>query len=385
MSARTTVGIDVGSYQVRVVVSSESEAGAPKILGTGYAESRGLRHGYIINAADVRRALAHAVSAAESASGVQVRSAYVSVGGVGLEEFHSRAEVAVSRPDGVVSELDATSVMEAAERAIGKRITNRKILHAIPLAYQLDGEPVLGRPQGMTGQKLACEALFITTLSQHLEDLIAVIEELGISVVDVMAAPLAGSFVTLTKAQKMTGCVLANVGATTLSIVVYEDNTPISLKVFPVGANDITNDIALGLKISLEDAEQLKRGTLLGTNYSQKKLDDIMQARLSDMFDLIEAHLQQIGKAGLLPAGIILTGGGAGIATIEDLARNALKLPSRRATLQGLEGTRIRDASWAVAYGLTIWGLTNKEESPVGSLLRSLWRRAVGLVQRFLP
>ncbi len=386
MSARTTVGIDIGSYQIKVVVAAEQEGGAtPKILGTGYAESRGLRHGYIINAADARKGLKQAIESAEAASGVRIKSAYVAVGGVGLEEFRARVDVAVARPDGVVSDLDATTALDTCERSIGKRLLNRKVLHAIPLSYLLDGAPILGRPQGMTGRTLTCDALFITTLSQHLEDLIAIIEDMGVSVTDVMAAPLAGSFVTLTKAQKMTGCVLANVGASTLSIVVYEDNTPISLKVFPVGSNDITNDIALGLKISLEDAEQLKRGTLLGTNYSQKKLDDIIQARLSDLFELVAAHLEKIGKAGLLPAGIIITGGGSGLATIEDLARNSLKLPTRRAALQGFEGGRIRDASWAVAYGLCIWGLTNEEESAVGSLLRSLWRRAWDALRRLLP
>lgn len=386
--SKRTVGIDIGTYQIKVVVAEEGTGRSrqfPKILGTGYAESKGLRHGYIINASDVRRSLETAITQAEQASHERIRHAYVAVGGVGLEEYRAHGEVVTTRADSEVTELDLENAQEECEKKIAKRLLNRKILHAIPIRYFIDGEEVLGHPQGMKGTKLSVDMLFVTTLEQHLQDLIAVIEDLGVSVVDVMASPLAASLVTLTRAQKMTGCILANIGAETVSIVVHENNTPISVKVFPVGSTDITNDIALGLKISLEDAEQLKRGTLLGTNYSQRRLDDIIQARLTDVFDLIEAHLQKIGKNGLLPAGIIISGGGSGIATIEDFARNTLKLPTKRAQVQGMEGARVRDASWAVAYGLCIWGMTNQPESQALTFMKETSTGFFNFVKRFLP
>lgn len=388
MSKRTIVGIDIGTYQVRVVIAvpaTGKNRSFPQIIGTGFAESKGLRHGYIINAGDVSKSLAQALSQAEAAAGVRVRSAYLSVGGVGLEEFRTRAEIVISRADSEVTELDVAKAQDACENAVGKKLLNRKILHAIPIGYTIDGQDILGRPLGMKGTKLGVETLFVATLEQHLEDLIAIVEDLGVSVTDVMASPLAGSFVTLTRAQKMTGCILANIGAETISMVVYEDNTPISVKVFPVGSTDITNDIALGLKISLDDAEQLKRGTLLGTNFSQRKLDDIIQARLTDMFDLVEAHLKKIGKSGLLPAGVIISGGGSGVATVEDLARNILRLPTKRANLAHLEGARIRDASWAVAYGLCIWGMTNEEESRAGAVIKQVWGALKHRLTQLLP
>ena len=164
--------------------------------------------------------------------------------------------------------------------------------------------------------------LLVTSLEQHLNDLVSAIENTGILVDDVMASPLAASLVMLSKTQKRAGCVLANIGAETVSIAVFENSIPISLKVFPLGSGDITNDIAIGLKIPLEEAERVKRGFTSNTNISKRKLDEIISARLSDMFGLIEAHLKSIKRNGLLPAGIIITGGGSGIADIEDLAKS---------------------------------------------------------------
>jgi cell division protein FtsA len=243
---------------------------------------------------------------------------------------------------------------------------NRKVLHSIPLSYKLDGKPVLGRPLGLKGNKLDVKMLFVTCLEHHLNDLVATVEESGIEVLDVMAAPLAASLVTVSKTQKIAGCVLANIGSETVSIVVYENSLPISLEIFPIGGTDITNDIALGLKIPLEDAETVKLRQSIDSSVPRKKLEEIVTARLSDIFDLIEAHLKKIGKAGLLPAGIILTGGGSGLETIEDLAKAALKLPSRIATMRVYGGdkiTEVKDASWSVAYGLCLWGLSNDDET----------------------
>jgi cell division protein FtsA len=378
MSRNIAVGIDVGTYQIKVVVAeSRKRDQRVHVLGTGYAQSRGIRHGYVINKDDLVRTLQSAVQQAEKSSGVAIKRAYVSVGGVGLEEYRSRAEIIVSRADGEVTDLDVKHVLEESERKISSRLINRKVIHAVPLAYRLNGERLLGRPVGMKGTKLEIDSLFITTLEQHLNDLIAAVEEIGISVTDVMASPLAGSFVTLTKAQKIAGVVLANIGAETISIAVFENDIPISVRVFPTGSTDITHDIALGLKISLDDAEQAKCGTLIDPSSSKKRLEDIVTTRLTDMFRLLDAHLKRIGKNGLLPAGIVISGGGSGVTTIADVARASMKLPSKRATLLVPNSSKIKDSSWAVAYGLCLWGLTNDTES---STLSSLKENTAGVV-----
>lgn len=394
MARTITAGIDIGSHHVKVVIAESrtgKDRGQPQILGTGLAESKGLRHGYIINNADTTRSIVNALRQAEKTAGVKVKKAHISIGGVGLDEVRSTAEISITRGDAEVTSYDLEKVLFESERKIKDRTINRKILHAIPLTYRIDGEQVLGRAQGLKGRKLSIESLFITCLEQHLNDLIRAVEGAGVEVEDVMAAPLAASFVTLSKAQKLAGCVLANIGAETVSIVVFEHGIPQSLKIFPVGSKDITNDIALGLKISLEEAEQLKLGAIIGSDVPKKKLDDIVGVRLSDIFNLVEAHLKKIGKNGLLPAGIILTGGGTGLSTIEDFARASLKLPSKTAIVSNVAGERsvtrmvVKDSAWAVAYGLCIWGITGDNESEGLRIAKRTGAAIVEWIRQFLP
>jgi cell division protein FtsA len=395
MSRTITTGIDIGTYQVKVVVTEHQRGNdkkIPKIIGVGFAQSRGLRHGYIINSADISQSITTALRQAEKSAKVRIKQAYLSVGGVGVDEVRSKGETMVSRADSEVTEFDIDNALQDAEEKVTAKMINRRIMHTIPIRYKIDGREVLGKPSGMRGNKLEAEILFVTCLEQHLNDLIQAVEECGVLVEDIMASPIAGSLVTLTKAQKIAGCVLANLGAETVSMVVFENGIPISVRVFPIGSTDITNDIALGLQVSLEEAERIKLGAITGTSYPKKRLEEIVIARLSDIFELIEAHLKKIGKSGLLPAGIIMTGGGSGIATLEDLARASLRLPSKIAALS-FEGqvpfntTRgyIKDASWAVSYGLCIWGLNAKEESLGIRLAKKTSGNVLQWIKQFLP
>lgn len=392
MGRNIVTGIDIGTYQVKVIVTEgtrKNGAYVPRIVGKGMAESKGLRHGYIINTGDTVRSVKQAVAQASKAAGVPVKRAFISVGGIGLSSFISQGGTIITRADSTVTELDMAKALEVCESEIPASLSlNRTIIHTIPLQYKIDGKPVLGRPLGMKGSKLEVRTLFVSCLKHHLDDLIEAIEEAGIEVIDAFASPITASFVTLSKTQKIAGCVLANIGAETLSIVVFENNIPISLEVFPIGSTDITNDIALGLRIPLEEAESIKLGALTKTTYPQKELENIISARLSDMFELVEAHLKKIGRNGLLPAGIIITGGGSGIGTIEDFARLALKLPSKRAVFQskGAEGESL-DTMWSVAYGLCFLGINSDSDDTIGV---SKWAKKtrnsmVSWVKQFLP
>lgn len=390
---KIVTGIDVGTYQVKVVIAGapDNPRESPRILGTGYAESRGLKNGYITSVSEISRSIAAAVAQASRAAQVKVKKAYVGVGGVGLDEAFSRGETVVERGDSEVTERDVPRAIAASEQALPPAATlNRKIIHTIPLRYFVDGTRIMGRsPLGMKGMRLSVETLFITCLERHVNDLVAAVEEAGIEVEDVAASPLAASFVALNKMQKRVGCVLANIGSETLSIIVFEDDIPISLKVFPVGASDITHDLALGLRISPEEAEQLKQGAVLGATFSKKKVDDVIGRRVSDMFKLVESYLKKIGKSELLPAGIILTGGGSSVQTMADLARAVLKLPSRHASIAEGPGSQVKlqDGTWAVAYGLTIWGFTQGGDFEPGpqTNMRDIFRGIFGGLGKFLP
>ncbi len=365
MSQKISVGIDIGTYQIKVVVSesvlSEDGSCIPRIIGTGEAESKGLRHGYIINIADVTRCIKLAVSQAEKVSKIKIKSGYISIGGIGLSSVMGKGSVMITKADLEITDLDVKNVLIEAENSLSpSSLINKQIIQTVPQAFKVDGQILIGRPAGIHGSKLEAKVLFIVCLKQHLNDIIQAVEDADIDVLDVIASPVAASLVSLTKSQKIAGCILVNIGSETVSLAVFENNIPISLEVFPIGSTDITNDIALGFRIPIREAENIKIGTSVETQYPKKKLDEIIMARLSDIFELIEAHLKKIGRSGLLPAGIILTGGGSGIDTIEDIARVSLKLPSKVSSinfLSNIKNSLLKDSYWSVAYGLSVWGL----------------------------
>jgi len=401
MRQNVVTGIDVGTGTVRIVVAigNQDEAN-PRVISAIAKESHGLRHGYIINSEEAGESIRAAIHEAERSAGIKIGRAFISIGGMSLTSLTS--DVSVTIPDGRdVTTEDVDQAMKSAESNL-KRAENYKVINAIPLQYKLDGKKVLGKPQGMTGHTLEVRALFVVCLETHFNNMVKAVSSAGIDIEDVVASPLAAGLVTLTKLQRMAGCVLANIGAETVSIAVYENNTPVYVHAFPIGSVDITNDIALGFRIPIEDAEKVKLSR--GDNqYPKKKLDEIIIARLSDIFELIEAHLKKLGRNGLLPAGIIITGGGSSLDMIENLAKSSLKIPARIATIlfpKGADTARsvaqtnnsprspfpVRDSSWAVAYGLCIIGLKTEAEEVIS--LKALKRTKSFLLEwlkQFLP
>jgi cell division protein FtsA len=385
MARRIATGIDIGTYQVKMVVveelSDKNGGRQLRILGTGLAESKGLRHGYIVNKEEVSASILKAKREAESAARVPIRAAFLAVGGISLDEARATGNAIITRADQEITLLDIEKAGKAAREAAAPGFLNRHVLHSIPLEYRIDGTKVLGDPLGMKGVHIEVDYLFVTCLAQHEDVLAKAVEDSDIEVIDQMASPLAGSYVLLEGDQKMKGCVLANIGAETISIVVYDEGIPVSVKVFPMGSSHITDDIALGFRISLEEAERVKLGRLSGQMYPRKKVDDLIVSRLNAMFALIDKHLKSLGRRGPLPAGIIISGGGAGIGNISDIARGSLKLPSRLAEFRLSSDAKIRDATWAVAYGLALWGLTGDTNAPKKSLGASFRK----FLQQFLP
>ncbi|MGB2580438.1 MAG: cell division protein FtsA, partial [Minisyncoccia bacterium] len=298
MRSRTkyiATGIDVGTHATRVVIVEHAKGDTPVIIGTGVSETRGLRHGYIINKVDASRSISSAILNAEKMAGFKIKNAILSVGGVSLESVISHGATTVSRASSEVSETDLKKLAHDAEGNI-PHLTNKRIIYRTPLRYRLDSKEVLGDPIGMTGTKLDVKMLFITCLEQHLNDIVRTVEDLGVEVDEVIPSPIAAGQVALNKKQRAVGCALVNIGAETVSIAVFENDIPISLQIFPIGSTDITNDIALGLKIPLQEAEKIKVSGAEGV-YPKKKLEEIIEARLYDIFELIDAHLKKIGRS----------------------------------------------------------------------------------------
>lgn len=351
-----TCGIDIGTHSTKVVVVGfDKGRKEPAVLATGIAETNGVRFGYITNVDSVAESIRKAVRQAENILGTKIRKAYVSIDGVNLGSILSTGSVIISKADQEITALDVSKAIANSEENL--ELLNKKIVHTIPIGYKLDGKDIYARPEGLKGIKLEVKTLFITCLKQNLEDLITALTLAKIDVEEIIASPIVTASLLLNNKQKVAGCVLVDIGSDIVTTSVFENNFPVSLQVFPIGSMDITKDIALGLKISLEEAESIKLGSVIGGDYSKKKVDEIIEARLSDILELVGNHLKRLKRNELLPAGIIMTGGGSSINNIEDVARNQLKLPAKVGPSDTSINNKykVRDASWYTALGLALY------------------------------
>lgn len=396
MAQTISVGCDIGTHSIKVIVteSDPQSKTKPKIIGAGFAESRGVHHGYIINIDEAALSIKKAITDAEKSSGFKISKTYLGLGGIGLSGAVFTSTMMLAEKDSEVTANDLKKLSEQCENDLPQSfLLNREIIHAIALQYKLDGKLTMGRVTEMRGSKLEVRILFITALSRHIRDMVDALGICGVAVEDVMASPLASSLVTLSKNSLMAGCLLLNIGSETVSAAVFENGMPISIEVFPIGGNDITNDIALGLKISLEDAERVKLSKPETVPYPRKKLEEIIDARLSDIFELVETHLRKIGRNELLPAGINITGAGACISSIENIAKTYLKLPAKKIGMkfEGESKVTIKDGTWAVAYGLCVLGSSSGESQNTISLygMRNVMHTATnsiwGWIKKILP
>ncbi len=344
----------MGSTTTRVVVGEFLKGEKnPKIIGVGESETKGMRHGYVTNIPLAVSSLKNAITIAEKSSDIKIKRAFISIGGTTLRGDLSSGVGIISKADGEVTTLDINKALEDCEDNIN--LNNKKIIKVIPISFKLDGKEILGRPEGMTGTKLEVKALFVTCSLSHFEDLLEVITSAEIEPVDIVASSIAASNIALSERQKIVGGALVDIGSETVSLSVFENGILSFIHTFSIGGADITNDIALGMKISLENAERFKLGNIT-EEYSKKKLDEIIEARLSDIFELIENYLKKIKRNELLPAGIVFVGGSANIPLLEEYSKSSLKLPSRVGTTEifGNMKTKLRDPSWFTVLGLIV-------------------------------
>ncbi len=387
MIRNISIGIDVGSSVTRIVVGEFLKGEKnPKIIGVGESETRGLRHGYVVDSVPAVISVKKAVVLAEKSSGVKIKRAFVAISGTTLRGTMSSGSAIISKADGEVTNLDITKALEDSENNLS--LGNRKVIQVFPIAFRLDGKEVLGRLEGMRGTKLEVKALFVTYSIQHLEDLVGVLAGAGVETIDVIASPIALSHIVLSEKQKIVGAALVNIGDQTVSLSVFENGSLMSMQTFSIGSSDITNDIALGLKISLEEAENLKLGNT-EANFSKKKLEEIIEARLCDIFESIENHLKKIKRNELLPAGIVFVGGGANTFRLEELSRLVLKLPSGLGASEifGNSKTKLRDSSWFTALGLIILGKDNENysDSSLVNLFKDLKNTIKSSIKQLMP
>ncbi|MEI6022667.1 MAG: cell division FtsA domain-containing protein [bacterium] len=359
MKQQTSIGIDIGTTLTRVVVCDGTQ-----VLGIGTADTRGMRQGYIVDKDIAIESTRKAFTNAQIQSNTKIKEVVLAIGGIGLSSEYALGNSVVSRADGIISSFDIEKAISEAETHLD--LKNKTILHAFPIKFKIDGNYLEGRPEGITGLKIEVKVFFVLCFTQHLQDMIDVVEATGVKVTNYIASPLAPSHSLLTDLQRNLGCALIDIGAETVSIALFENNLPAALHVFNIGALAITKDIALGLRISPEEAESMKLGVLSFQAIPKRKLDEIIDARITDIFEIIEKYLKKLGRSGLLPAGAVIIGGGSYMQTVDTIAKNMLKLPIRIGSIDlATKKGPTKDQQILIAYGAaqsTLQNAANKNK-----------------------
>lgn len=380
------VGIDIGSGSLRAVGTlRDGEVRHPIVVATYKKSIEGIERGNIINGDEVTHAIIEAIDSLEEESGHTTLHTLVSLGAIGLSSNHVSGQTQVSRGDASVTDLDIEKAINDANKIVPD-IRNKAVIHTIPMKYRLDGNDIPGNILGVRGNKLEVKTLFITYPLQCMNVLKKSLENAKIRITDIVAGPIAESIPLLTKKQKVAGVALINIGAEVTSILVYENNIPLLVSTISVGGNDITKDIALGLKVTLEDAEEIKCGRS-NVLHSKRRLDEIIEARLEDMCTKITKELSRIQRQELLPAGIVVCGSSSLVPRLEYVFRNELRLPIKITSneLSKLTGDTLRDSGWARCYGLTFLAPQDTEKDIIKELITSLFIRVKKLIVQFLP
>lgn len=380
------VGIDIGSGNLRAIGAVRREDKKfPVVVATYKKSIDGMDRGNIIDEAEVTNAIADAVTALEEQSGLDVMHTLISLGAIGLSSHHASGYAQVSRGDAQVTDLDIENAIKEGNRAIPD-IRNKSVIHAIPMDYKIDGNKITGNVIGVRGNKLEAKTLFVTYPLQCMNVLKKTLENATIRITDIVAGPIAESIPLLTKKQKIAGVALINIGKAVTSLLVYEKNIPLLVSTIAVGGEDITKDIALGMKVTLEEAEEIKCGRA-SYAYSKRKVEEIIEARLEDMCAKITKELARIQRSELLPAGVIVCGSSSLVPRLEFVFRNELRLPIKVVTneLVKITGDTLRDGSWARSYGLTFLAPQDTENDVLKDLLTSFFTRVKKILSQFLP
>ncbi len=404
------VGLDIGSHKIRTIVSRVNfETEKPQIIGLGESFSNGIRRGVVVDVEEATSSISSSIEKAERTSGVPIEHAFVSVGGSHVISESSKGVIAVGRADNEITDDDVSRSIDAAS-AISLP-PNHEILHVIPRYFIVDNQEGIKDPVGMNGVRLEVEAVIVEGATSYIKNLTKCIARAGIEIDDLIVSPLSASYSVLSKKQKELGVVLVDIGGGTTGLVVYEEGDLMTVSVLPIGSEHITNDLAIGLRTSIEDAERIKLeyGVAMTSDVdkrdevdlskivggepqlvSRKKIVEIIEARLSEMFSMIDKELRKIDRSGKLPAGIVLCGGGAKLPNIVDLAKKELRLPAQIGFPESIPGVvdKMDDPSYATSEGLIMWGLSHVEERkdiPGISSMGNTVDKIKGWFKTFLP
>lgn len=401
---KIVVGVDIGTSKVVSVIAKIDEY--INILGVSEVPSSGIKKGQIIHIEDAVASINSSLEAAERMAGYSASHIIASINGSHIESQNSRGVVAVARPEGEISENDLTRVIDAA-RAVSLP-SSREIIHVLPRSYFVDGAEGIKDPIGMTGIRLEVDTHIISANSVSIRNMEKAFSEVGVDIDAVVFSGYASSLSALTDTEKELGVVLVDLGAGTTNITIYVEGAASYSSVIPIGARHITNDLAIGLRISLESAEKIKlflsnpnKKAKIGEEeapaerfsdevdlthlnlaeelkkVSKKTLiDGIIRPRLNELFTMVGIEIKKSGFAGQTPAGLVLTGGGARTVGATEAAKRMLAMPVRVSIVTNLKGIidEVQEPSFSTVIGLIKYGINVDTQSnlPFGIALPQL-------------
>lgn len=433
---RTISSIDIGSSKITTLIASMAEEDTVSVLGVSTVVSRGIRKGQVVNIEDATASISQSLEAAERMAGTTVGNAFVGIGGSHITSINSHGVVAVADPEKEITHQDVMRVIDAAKAV--QLPTAREVMHVLPRGYIVDGQEGIVDPVGMTGVRLEVDTHLVTGGATAMRNHHRCVEELGVDIAGMVFGGLASSYATLTDTEKELGVVLIDVGGGTTDVAIFIEGALSYSSVIPIGAINITKDIAAGMRISLESAEKVKvslsqspKAPVLPEgderdlpkkkssdakedeidlshlslpeemrSVSKKTLiDGIVRPRLNEIFTMVGLEIKRSGFGGLTPSGVVLTGGGALTVGAVEAARRNLAMPVHTATPGKISGLidEITTPAYAAGVGLLLYGVKTGKSGTGGGGLATLTRlggkiqlqgiagKVVDLIKSFLP
>jgi cell division protein FtsA len=386
--AHIIVGLDIGTTKICAIVAEVTEAGSVSIIGVGASPSRGLRKGVVVDIESTVESIKKAVEEAELMAAVQINSVYTGIAGSHISGEHSRGVVALKKQE--VTRGDIDRAVEAA-RQIAVIGPDRRILHVIPREFLVDDQEGIREPMGMSGTRLEVDVHIISGAITSAQNIIKSVNRAGLDVVDIVLQPLASSEAVLSSEERELGVAMVDLGGGTTDLAMFVDGTIRHTAVLPIGGQNLTKDIAIGLLTSQSDAERIKilhgvaaaemvkdnekievrsMGDRPSRGVPRRELAEIIESRVEEMFDLVRREIVRSGYEGMLGAGVVITGGTSMLEGMPDAAEQVLNLPVRRGAPTGVEG--LRDIAGtpmhATGVGLILRACHRRNESDTSRL-----------------